>query len=387
MAQYSNFDRIMEAGDHFKNEASSKSRMSRGIERYICTLLVALIVNLGQTFAHENTIVFKNFGNVKVRIETGYQDEGINKMALWGQLAEKLCKELNYTDTVFLDFGYCRPDFLISFDKGRVESTSQYKRWDPLTNETSIHTPEPKEFLGENALVIRQITSSSGSQAQTTLKLLEYAILNLNHIKSTQIQIDFNKNYCKYRFNSIDTLVIKKMMDTPDSDLVKNMLNLKIYRPEENFGYGISYYWQNNKYFIFQKSYFNKQETVITDIENIYDIKKTGNLSAIIFDTDSSFYYIAQSGVVNFGVGGSGGQQNKPHISQRQVIENRAGYRPFNVVGIGGGKIAISFSYWAEWKEEEDSESTMVGDRERTLIYLTKDDKLIQDLDKLIKKQ
>ena len=30
MVEYSNFDRVMEARDHFKNGASSKSLMSRG---------------------------------------------------------------------------------------------------------------------------------------------------------------------------------------------------------------------------------------------------------------------------------------------------------------------------------------------------------------------
>ena len=321
----------------------------------ISLLIVALSVTFGNAFAHQDFFVAKDFGNVKVRIKTGYEYEEINKVAIFGQLAEKLAKDLKCSESIFLDFnhhytGNCTPDYFISY---------------------------------EDIIVIRQVARQF--QSHTTLKLLEYAILNLKNIKSTQTQIEYNKNYCNWKINSIDTFAIKKMLQTPNSDFLNNMLNIKVYRPEENFEYGISYYWQNNRYFIFQKSFFNKQESVITDFENIYDFKKTGNLSAIIFETDSSFYYVAQSGYVHFGVGGTGDQQNKPQISKRQIIENEVGYRPFTIVGIGGGKIVISFSHWAEWKDDENSEFTMIGQKERTLIYLTKEDKLIQDLDKLLK--
>jgi hypothetical protein len=350
-------------------------------------ITIGLTINCGQTFAHENTIVVKHFGNVKVRVETAWRDEGINKMAIWGQLAEKLCKELNYTDSVFLHFGYCIPDYLVSFDKGRIESMLKMRRMPFPGGPSTEYTPEPVEFLKEDAIVIRQLTDANGFQAQTTLKLLEYAILNLNHIKTTQTFVEVDINYCKNRFISIDLLEIKKILNTPNSDIVNNVLNQKVYRPEQDFSYGISYYWQNNRYFVFQKSFFNNQESVITDFENIYDVKKIGMLSALIFDSDSSYYYVLQSGSVHFGRGGTGGQQGNPQLSQRQVIEDRKGNRPFTVTDIGGGKIAISFSFWDEWKEDENSEYSMVGDRVRTLLYLTKEDRLIQDLDKLLKNQ
>jgi len=345
--------------------------------KYIHTLIVALIMTMGYAYAHEDFYAVYHFGNVKVRIKTGFEYEEINKVAMWGQIAEKMCKELNYSKPVLLDFfhryggrGNSIPNFFISYDK----VDNKYLGWGGGANQNkSLFWEDSKvvfreigDFLQDDAIVIRQHASSF--EALTTLKLLEYAILNFNQIQS------------------IDSLEIKKMLSASNSDLINNMLNQTIYRPEKNFDYGISYYSQDNRYFVFQKSFFNKQESIITHIDNIYDIKKIGDMAAIVFDSDSSFYYVAQSGAVHFD-GSSGGRQNNPSISKRQIIENRGGYKSFRVVGIGDGKIAIIFSYRAEWKEkgEENSDLIWHGEKERILIYLSKADRLIQDFDELLK--
>ncbi|MCL1919518.1 MAG: hypothetical protein FWG50_00340 [Kiritimatiellaeota bacterium] len=58
-------------------------------------------------------------------------------------------------------------------------------------------------------------------------------------------------------------------------------------------------------------------------------------------------------------------------VSKRHIMQNMDDYTPFRVAGIGGAKLAIS--YCPDWTA-----------RDRTLIYLIKDDALIQYLDKLI---
>ena len=361
---------------------------SATIKRHIYILLAASLTWV-HAYAHEDRHIVNDFGNIKTRIITGFEYEEINNVALLGRLAEKLAKELDYSDLIFLDF---RHDYIgkdasvsfISYDKGAIESFRSAMAYKMGSDGKLVRNPQSdtnsvkEEFLEENAIVVRQI--SGHFDAQTTMKLLEYAILNLTKIQSSQQPIEYKKS----KFNSIDTLVIKKLMNAPNSELLSKLMKVRINRHEENFKYGISYYLQDNRYYVFQKGMYQGLETVLFDFEHIYDFKKIGNMSALIFDTDSSFYYTALSGIINFG--GTGGKEQGAKILQRQIINNRGGYRPVTVVGIGGEKIAITFSYFAEWKEDENSEYTAVGDKERTLIYFTKKDKLIQDLDKLLEK-
>ena len=317
-------------------------------------MIVAFILTSGHVLAHEDFYVTKVFGNVTTRIKTGFDYEEINNVAMLGQLAEKLCKALKYSEPVFLDFihcyvGNCASGFFISYDN----VNNEYLKW----------SGNP---INGDAIVVRQIARHF--QSQTTLKLLEYAILNLKHIKSTQRQISYQKGYYRLNPNSIDTLAIKRILITPNSDLLNNTLKIRIDRPDKDFRYGVSYYLQNNRYFV------HRNGAVLFDFDNIYDFKRTGNLGnwVIIFDSDSSFYY-------------AGGLSQK---SQRHVIEKPLGYQPFKVEYIGEGKVAIYFWYWKKEREEDEvGEFFSVGTKQRTLLYLSEEDKLIQNLNKLLKNQ
>ena len=342
------------------------------MKRYICILIVLLNLTFEKVFAHEDWYYNESFGNVKTSILTGFKYEEINKVAIFGQLAEKMSKELNYSGLILLDFNHTytrniQPDFFISFDS--------ISYWDENS----------KKWLIEQGIVIRQFAKHF--QAQTTLKLLEYAISNPKNIESTQRQVEY-KNHYNFKIISIDTLIIEKILSTPNSKLLNNILQQRIDRPEEDFKHGgISYYWQNNNYYVFVKyMWWNKEEQsfyypeyVLFDIENVYDFHRFKNWSAVIFDTDSSFYSIKQSALVRFGDGTSI-QEHKPQVSQRHVIENTFGYyRPFKVENIGGDKVSINFQYYSSgggWQP-----------RERILIYLVEEDELIQDLDELLKKR
>ena len=205
--------------------------------RGICLFLIVLSLNLEQASAHIVYHITQNYGNVTVKIKTYSDDnEDINQMIIFGQLAEKLSKELNYSEPILLDFNHfyvddCTPDYFISYDKGNIE----YYVWEWNTD----------YVMKTNAIIIRQVARQF--DAQTILKLLEYAILNLKNIKSTQKQIEYDKNYCHWKINTIDTLIIKEILNTPNSELLNNILKTKIKRPEkEHFGNNFSYYWQNN---------------------------------------------------------------------------------------------------------------------------------------------
>lgn len=318
--------------------------------RNILTLILGLA--FGTAFAHKDFWMTRDFGNIKVRIKTGYEYEEINKVFIIGQLAEQFSKQLNYTEKIFLDFnhhytGNCEPDYFISFDKGKIEYSS-------------IGADKEKDFLKEKSIVVRQV--SRNFDAKTTLKLLEYAIQNVGQIKFSQKKIHYNKNYCQWIINSIDTTRIKKILLESQSNQLKTVLKLKIENLEKEFVFGLSYFFKDNKYSIFSRSYDQDDKTLLT-LKNIYHINKIGNSTMMIFDTDSTFYYV---------------NQNK--VSKRHLINNNYNYyRPYKVEGIDRDKISINFTYYSN---EEGRQP-----KSRTLLYLIEKDELIQDLDKLIDKR
>lgn len=317
-------------------------------------LILILFLYFGNVFAHQDFWMTKDFGNVKVRIKTGFEYEEISKVLIIGQLAEQFSKQLHYTDKIFLDFshhytGNCEPDYFISFDKGKNENSWSY-------------ADKENDFLKEKSIVVRQV--SRQFEAETSLKLLEYAIQNVGQIKSSQKEINYNKNYCQWTINSIDSTKIKTILLEPQSNQLKTALTLKIEKPEKEFKYGLSYFFKDNNYSIFSREY-GKDDKTLLELDNVYDIKKIGSSTMIVFDTDSTFYYVNQ-------------YQNK--VSKRHPINDNYGYyQPFNLAYIGEDKISINFSYYTK---EEGRQP-----KNRTLIYLIEEDELIQDLDKLIEKR
>ena len=325
------------------------------MKQYRFILTTILSFSFLAAFAHQDFWTSVDYGNVKVRIKTGFDYEEINKVFIIGQLAEKLAKSLDYSGLIFLDFnhhyiGNCIPAYFISYDKGKIEYT-----WEGVSKE--------KDYLKSNAIVLRQV--SREFNVISTLRLLEYSLNNLAKIKASQQQIEYNQNYCQWKINSIDTILIKEQLRMVNSDLLNNIMKFRIDRPDKEFRYGISYYWQNNKFHLFSRDY-KKADTTLASFDNIYDIKKFGNSSAIVFDSDTSFFYISH--------------YIKPLVSRKQVINNTYDYyRPFKVENISRDKLSINFSYYmdkADWELHE-----------RTLIYLTEKEELIQDLDKLIDKK
>ena len=352
------------------------------IKRSICTLITIFMMNHGNAFAHTDFFIDNSFGNVKTSILTGFLYEEINKVSILGQLAEKLSKELNYSNPILLSFThtYTRDDFsdfFISYDSIRY--------WD--TNSESS--------LMVKGIIIQQFAKEF--PVQPTLKLLEYAILNLEKIKSTQAEIEYPKGHYTKKVKTIDVRTIEKLLNASNSDLLNNVLKQRVDRPEQkridgsernSIHEGISYYWQNNRYVVFLKynhwydhsnhKFVNEnREVVLFDVENIYDFRRFKNWSAIIFDTDTSFYSVKQHVNTLFGSGQHILADN-PKISQRQVIENTFKFwLPFQIESIGGDKVSIYFGGYG---------TVHVGQQiHRTLIYLADEDRLIQDLNELLK--
>lgn len=313
-------------------------------------LTFALILLFESIYAHQDRRYTIFFGNVRVRITTGFEYEEITKVANFGRLAEHLAKNMKYSKPIFLDYEhhytkYCDPDYFISFDQGKINDYV----W-------SEYYPD-KNVLKKKGIVIRQV--SRQFDAQTTLKLLEYAIANSKNIESIQKEIKYDKNYCTWLINTIDTIFINNLLLRPNSDQLNNALSLKIERPGKIFEHGVSYFIRDNKYWIFSRGY-KRNDTTLLKLDNIYDLERIGE-SMIVFDTDSSFYFI---------------DNEIPKASKRHIIKDKGNfYNKYTVDYIGGEKLSIYI--WYDFPD--------VGTQpNRNLIYFTDLDELIQDLDKVL---
>jgi hypothetical protein len=283
---------------------------------------------------------------VVVRIKTGFQYEEINKAWIIGDLTNKLTKRLNYNDTVFLDFahyyvGDCLPDYFISFDFGSIKQ--------------AYSGGEINTFLKREALVIREV--SRKFDAAATLRLTEYAIKNLFSIIKSQKIIEYKKNYCQWLINSIDIELTRNIVLQRSSTIVNEILASRVYKPdtEKNDSSVISYYLENNKYYIYDGD--KTKNTVLLIVDNIYQFKAVSTNEAIVFNTDSTFYFVQ---------GGS-----NLHTSKRLAIKDTNDfYKPYVIKKVDSDKVTVSF-----WFYVRDVYSAI----EKDLVYDIKKDELIQN--------
>ena len=345
--------------------------------RYLFTSI--LILTFEASHAHEDFATVRYYGNIKVRVITGGYYEEINKALIIGQLAQKLSKELKYSNPIFLDFIHYyvddySPDYFLSFDKGAITYPIEHM------------DGKEKDNIKIPGIVVRQV--SRFFDVATTLKLLEYSIKNTGVIKVLQKSINYKRLYSDYKINSIDSNLIKSLVAKPNSVLVDSILNQKVFRPQKKpLDYGVSYYWQSNKYFIFlrglgifdsvvkrngseAKLFTYPVDSVMKVIDNVYIIDEPYGNPMAIFDSDSSFYYLKQ--LYNEIDGAT------THISKRNVLQNIKVNWELNLFSfLGDNKLSLTLPVY----------NLNAPPKYRTLIYLVDEDELIQDLDKLIEKR
>lgn len=304
-------------------------------------LTILLFLYFGTTFAHQDFWIVKDYGNIKVRIKTGFDYEEIKKVFLFGKLTEKLSSELGYTDQIFLDFnhfytGDCKPDYFISFDKGNIKDTDGFDDF----NEKAI--------LSEKGIVIRQVSREFNSLS--TLKLVEYAIQNLKIIKSTQKPIEYNKNYCQWKINTINTNLITDCLNSNISNSILKVSQLKIESSEIKNKEKLSYFLSENKFTLFTTT---ESKSELITLSNIYDIAYADPKTVLVFDTNNSFYCI---------------EIDKKNVSKKITIINpNDSYRPFKATLSINNKVEIDYRYWND---------------KRILIYDIENENLIEKKNK-----
>lgn len=314
-----------------------------------------MFLNIMICHAHQDFYVTKTFDNLTVRIKTGYEYEEINKLKILGELGQRMLEKADYKGKILIDFnhyytGKCEPDYFISYDNGSIKYT-----WD--------NNLRPKPVLSSSGLVIRIV--SSRLDYKKTLELLNYAIENKDYIKKNQDEIKYVQNYCQWFVNSIDTVEIKNILNRNQSIIVSEILKQKVYVADSTWNFGTSYFYQNDSFNFLVRAYNGIPDTVALSVKNVYQVVQVGSGSKIIFDTDSSFYYV--------------GWYGNRVVSQRHIVENtKNNYQGFSVKEIGDDMLTIYFSRFATKEEEEKGIADFYYSQ--TSIYDIKNDKWVPDI-------
>lgn len=128
---------------------------------------------------HKNVIIFKEYGNIKINIETDFNNYGQTKnVEIFGKLAQQLSRNLKYNDTITIEFihrhNWYLPIQLLIVEKGNV----QHNRID-IDNIYDIKKLQEgknskKDF--HPGISIRVLDTIFDIKKH--LKILEYCILN-----------------------------------------------------------------------------------------------------------------------------------------------------------------------------------------------------------------
>ncbi|NDV80158.1 hypothetical protein [Dysgonomonas sp. 511] len=298
-------------------------------------------------FAHSDVGYQYKYGNVKGYIFYGYYEhEERNKAEIIAQYAELLAKEMNYRDTIFLNFTH-------DYVKG-AQKEYEYKI---LLNGEKKGLP----------IVISQ--NRNRYDIIQTLLLVEYAINNKAAIEKTPQKM-------------LPDADMEKITSRSISENVSKIISHKIYKPADRINADldqideISYYVQNNKFHVYkkgsthnaEKDVLEKTEEVLLQLDNIYQFSKLrlypyyGSSKAVVFDSDSSFYCIDIAADYDF---------DRTFFSKRYPIDKPSYvFEPYLVNDVGGNIITIHFVVM----------QTIHSVKHKVIGYRMEDDCLIEDL-------
>jgi len=291
--------------------------------------------------AHQDIILTRNYGNVKVRAQTGYREyEEPQKAFMAGRLASVLVRDHLHTPLpVFLDFrhAYTRraepPAYFVAVNRGDLDGD--------LYSQTET-------FLQQEGIVIRQVTGSI--DLLTTLKLLEFAIRNVDMIRRTQAHRAFEPR--QWSVPTVDPELLAKAVAAPPSGVVRKVAETRVWRdaPKDAEEWEINCAADGGKFSIYYQS-----KSLVT-LDDVYVFYRRNYYEAVVFDTPTSFYYVRGEG---------------PKACKRHTIsDTKGGYEPFIVEPVTGTGFFISFRYWDKQRGRE---------LLHTMLYVPREDVLIED--------
>ncbi|WP_159523839.1 hypothetical protein [Sunxiuqinia indica] len=357
-------------------------------------LTCAIVFLFPQTgFSHSDYGYDAQYGNVSVSITTGFHYEEIRKAFILGMYAEKLSEEMNFDHKIVISYKHCyvEPDFqsnyYLSVGKGEYTWDTGSSVYDQQSRKSSPYIITG-ELSAEEGLVL-SIFAYKISIPQV-LNIIEYGIKNYEGIRHQQVEYNNQKQlYSTYTLKSINREKIITISYNPQSQTILDVLNERFYRPEtywdkkETFdSERIDYYCQFGQFFIYGHKIIRYsppveiEDTVLAVLDNIYWLDRPRYNNAVIFDSDSSFFY-------------ANWLPNKaPYISKKQII-NKAPFKryyPGKIESVGTDKIFISYTYSGNWEATDSCgvPHRYFGPKTQTSYFSSGLDTLIVDFDQFV---
>lgn len=304
--------------------------------------------------AHTGVGMTQHYGNVEVFSFKNYNLEEFRKAFIIGKLAKKLADKLNYTDSIYLDFYH---------NHHKIDSLPYIYHLviDRLRALGQIHK------TGGEKIIVRQFANEYN--VEETLKLLEYGLMHRKQIKQNQ---SIKNNATIYSslvrsFLSISDAEIQQILQKPSSTAIKEVMQNRVDRPtfEYDSQSSISYYWQNDIYYLFRQQTSkqkNPKETIIMELPRIHTFYPLYPMT-VVFENPASFYVIHPN---------HRDPKTGTYIpSKKQTISHMSNIdQGKKVSAISHDDISIFFRY---------GHRGFADNATRLLLYLSHADTLIQD--------
>ncbi|MFK7972678.1 MAG: hypothetical protein AB8F95_20070 [Bacteroidia bacterium] len=297
-------------------------------------LTITLLFSLSTGFAHTDFAITKDFGNVKVRILTGGHYEEINKAFIIGQLAERYAEILCYSKPIFLDFEhdytasieapkYWRSWYRINFDKGYKDYN--FINFDKGYKHNNFKKKPLKTIYENDVIAIRLGACSFG--IREALLLLKYAINHEDFVQDNQeIYPLLGHPYATEAMN-INPEIINKILASELDPVQQNLLRYRAEKMHALAENSLNYYWQSEGYHFYKKSN-QTPPAILLSLDEVFCFRPIGQDAAMVFDTDSSFYYISAN------------------VSKRHIFQNTQDWwEPFYPKYKKGEGITFSYYY------------------------------------------
>lgn|GEM_PF-6580754 len=246
--------------------------------------ILSFILMLPSAFSR-GAMQTQDYGNIRVFSASNHDFEEFRKAFIVGQLAKTLVNELQYTDSVYLDFYHNHYEI---DDLPPIFHLSVQQIGDRGRNST----------IGGEKIVIRQYAYQYDFEGM--LKLLEYAINHKTQIKQQQTVKRNPSAHGTRSFLSIKDEEIQDVLQKPASESLKTTLQTRVDRPilanePPRPSGSVNYYWQNNAYHIFHNTRLRgeqeKKDVITMALSNIYTFHPLYPMT-VIFDSPASFYVV-----------------------------------------------------------------------------------------------
>lgn len=249
-------------------------------------ILILLLFSIN-SFAHKDKVFFEIYGNVKVYMRTGFDYSDIDKIKIIGKLSEKLSKNLNYKDTIFVEYiqdytDYYSDDlYILEYNNSNFKLANGFKS--QISSETNNSGLSVRIYADRiKILDILKYVEYLINNKEETNNYLTRKNIGYNHYEEQQYLEPINSEATNDKF-------LEKIL-SKESETITNLINQKIEVKSEEF-YGIEIYWKNDK-FMFEYKLFKEKQDFIFEIKDYYYCVSVNVNELLVFVDENSFYFI-----------------------------------------------------------------------------------------------